>query len=417
MVYVADPFARKRNIARSVSHSHVFEYIYDRIRAAFSYFGIPQTIDGPLILEVDDKKLEGQLRENLKKLNESPHPPFDKSVDETGAEDQDAEKELPTESDLEKSKSQAALEKVPETILSETVPRERLEEAGTDTLDHDPEKCVSDTKETEETTHIDCKEVDPCVDVLEKAQDSESECGEGVGEPEPSEDHTTMYLNSLSKSVWSSAMAELGVNTEVNRKIVTGLASVSKDLSKVLSELADHPADGIDSGMEEPLESAEPEKDSEDEQTLEKYETEMTTETLEIEVKNDVGAELVSAEEIKPKGDTQVVDIDDVKLGEADSKKEENGHSEKEIDTQDEEEEFEDAKEEFDESAAKDADREEDLTSHDSETSEAVPGIPKGGINLFDATLFERVKAADLVFHFTEETLSDGKVIFILISP
>ena len=57
----SDPFAKRRNVASTVSHSHVFEYIYDRLRAAFHYFGVPQTTGGPAFTKVDTRKLEQQL--------------------------------------------------------------------------------------------------------------------------------------------------------------------------------------------------------------------------------------------------------------------------------------------------------------------------------------------------------------------
>jgi len=35
-----DPFYRKRNIARSLSHGQIYEYIDDRLRAAYKYFAV-----------------------------------------------------------------------------------------------------------------------------------------------------------------------------------------------------------------------------------------------------------------------------------------------------------------------------------------------------------------------------------------
>ena len=44
-----DPFMRKRSVTRSLSHTAVFEYIYDRLRALYFYFTVPCNKDGPLI--------------------------------------------------------------------------------------------------------------------------------------------------------------------------------------------------------------------------------------------------------------------------------------------------------------------------------------------------------------------------------
>jgi len=41
--YVADPFFRKRNVARSLSHAQIFEFIDYRLRVAFAYFGSVRT--------------------------------------------------------------------------------------------------------------------------------------------------------------------------------------------------------------------------------------------------------------------------------------------------------------------------------------------------------------------------------------
>ena len=67
---ISDPFPKKRNVARSVSHSHVFEYIYDRMRAAFHYYGVPHTKKGPVFTDISPSKLEDKLHRDLSKLHE-----------------------------------------------------------------------------------------------------------------------------------------------------------------------------------------------------------------------------------------------------------------------------------------------------------------------------------------------------------
>lgn len=47
-----DPFMRKRNVARSLSHSQVYEYIDERLRCAYKYFGIVP--NGKLEFSFDD---------------------------------------------------------------------------------------------------------------------------------------------------------------------------------------------------------------------------------------------------------------------------------------------------------------------------------------------------------------------------
>ena len=56
---------RRWNVARSVSHSQVFEYILERIRAAYQYFAIPQITSGPLFSDVSG--LKSYLRQRRKR--------------------------------------------------------------------------------------------------------------------------------------------------------------------------------------------------------------------------------------------------------------------------------------------------------------------------------------------------------------
>ncbi|CAH1773302.1 unnamed protein product [Owenia fusiformis] len=66
-IAIEDPFATKRNITRSVSHSQLYEYIVDRIRATYKYFSIPQTRKGPLFTKVDKTMSKSGPRNKAKK--------------------------------------------------------------------------------------------------------------------------------------------------------------------------------------------------------------------------------------------------------------------------------------------------------------------------------------------------------------
>ena len=44
-----DPFMRKRSVTRALSHTAIFDFIYDRLRALYLYFAVPCNKDGPLI--------------------------------------------------------------------------------------------------------------------------------------------------------------------------------------------------------------------------------------------------------------------------------------------------------------------------------------------------------------------------------
>ena len=61
---------RKRNVAKSVSHPHIYEYIDDRLRAAYLYFGNPQTKGGALLTLDDVGQLRRKLHENLKHMHD-----------------------------------------------------------------------------------------------------------------------------------------------------------------------------------------------------------------------------------------------------------------------------------------------------------------------------------------------------------
>ena len=95
---VLDPFISKRNIARTLSGIQIYEYICDRLRAAYGYFGIARTSDGPLFTEIDPNFIASQLRENLKKLAEDMAGSGEKTPD-AQAEMKHPEKPASVESD------------------------------------------------------------------------------------------------------------------------------------------------------------------------------------------------------------------------------------------------------------------------------------------------------------------------------
>ena len=57
-------------MAKSVSHPHIYEYIDDRLRAAYLYFGNPQTKDGAVLTLNDVGQLRKKLHENLKHMHD-----------------------------------------------------------------------------------------------------------------------------------------------------------------------------------------------------------------------------------------------------------------------------------------------------------------------------------------------------------
>ncbi|XP_042191906.1 terminal uridylyltransferase 4 [Callorhinchus milii] len=63
-IAIEDPFALKRNVARSLNSQMVFEYILERFRTAYKYFASPQTKDGI--------KLKADLRKKGKVVNNKP---------------------------------------------------------------------------------------------------------------------------------------------------------------------------------------------------------------------------------------------------------------------------------------------------------------------------------------------------------
>ena len=57
-------------MAKSVSHPHIYEYIDDRLRAGYLYFGNPQTKGGALLTLDDVGQLRRKLHENLKHMHD-----------------------------------------------------------------------------------------------------------------------------------------------------------------------------------------------------------------------------------------------------------------------------------------------------------------------------------------------------------
>ncbi|XP_074859524.1 terminal uridylyltransferase 4 isoform X2 [Carettochelys insculpta] len=71
-IAIEDPFALKRNVARSLNSQMVFEYILERFRTAYKYFACPQTKDG--IKSKSDTRKKEKGRMNSKKSTKSGEP-------------------------------------------------------------------------------------------------------------------------------------------------------------------------------------------------------------------------------------------------------------------------------------------------------------------------------------------------------
>lgn len=70
--FFLDPFALKRNVARSLNSQMVFEYILERFRTAYKYFACPQSKDGIKSKPDTKKKEKGKM--NNKKSTRSEEP-------------------------------------------------------------------------------------------------------------------------------------------------------------------------------------------------------------------------------------------------------------------------------------------------------------------------------------------------------
>lgn len=70
--FFLDPFALKRNVARSLNSQMVFEYILERFRTAYKYFACPQSKDGIKSKPDTKKKEKGKM--NIKKSTRSEEP-------------------------------------------------------------------------------------------------------------------------------------------------------------------------------------------------------------------------------------------------------------------------------------------------------------------------------------------------------
>ncbi|XP_075792095.1 terminal uridylyltransferase 4 isoform X3 [Pelodiscus sinensis] len=71
-IAIEDPFALKRNVARSLNSQMVFEYILERFRTAYKYFACPQTKDGIKSKPDTRKKEKGKI--SIKKSAKSGEP-------------------------------------------------------------------------------------------------------------------------------------------------------------------------------------------------------------------------------------------------------------------------------------------------------------------------------------------------------
>ncbi|NXA48330.1 TUT4 uridylyltransferase, partial [Nothocercus julius] len=71
-IAIEDPFALKRNVARSLNSQMVFEYILERFRTAYKYFACPQSKDG--IKSKPDTRKKEKGKSNSKKSTRSEEP-------------------------------------------------------------------------------------------------------------------------------------------------------------------------------------------------------------------------------------------------------------------------------------------------------------------------------------------------------
>lgn len=70
--FFLDPFALKRNVARSLNSQMVFEYILERFRTAYKYFACPQSKDGIKSKPDTKKKEKGKMYYKKSTRSEEP---------------------------------------------------------------------------------------------------------------------------------------------------------------------------------------------------------------------------------------------------------------------------------------------------------------------------------------------------------
>ncbi|KFP32248.1 Terminal uridylyltransferase 4, partial [Colius striatus] len=90
-IAIEDPFALKRNVARSLNSQMVFEYILERFRTAYKYFACPQRKDGIKSKTDTKKKEKGKITNKKSTRSEEPVancclPQEEKVVDKQNAE-------------------------------------------------------------------------------------------------------------------------------------------------------------------------------------------------------------------------------------------------------------------------------------------------------------------------------------------
>lgn len=98
---VSDPFALKRNVARSLNSQMVFEYIQERFRTAYKYFACPQSRNGANgsrgVLSKKPRRFRAARFRNLDRKNQV-------EVEKSGEEDGDSSDDE-DERDMEEEES------------------------------------------------------------------------------------------------------------------------------------------------------------------------------------------------------------------------------------------------------------------------------------------------------------------------
>ena len=206
-MYFSDPFSIKRNVARSVSHSHVFEYIYDRFRASYQYFGVTQTKDGPAVTKA-----------NLK-ITAKPPEPVEKKK-EAAKEKKDTKPVLKKEKSPDTSNVEAA---------GKDSAKKGNEETKTETL---IEKSVENGSTKPSDTEGFARKLSTSILTDAIGQLSLNEEGK-VGKVEPSNDQLTDYASTLVESLVHTVVQQVNDSKEADDW------KVSDDLNRYVSKLVD----------------------------------------------------------------------------------------------------------------------------------------------------------------------------------
>ena len=164
--FLVDPFATKRNIARAVSNSRIYEYFQDTLRKAYHYFGLPRRANGESLIPADalKKMVDKARKEEMRKENQIDNVSADES-------DEDCEKTTHDEKQINTPEKDDKCNTTTEDLSVEPASDNHTVTSRTPSVDDGTEESEERIKESEDSVNESDDTAHSTPDISKPAQD------------------------------------------------------------------------------------------------------------------------------------------------------------------------------------------------------------------------------------------------------